>query len=604
MSIPDDFFDIKGNFVPMKLVELITDDEIDNRLLTPITERGGDTIWHYKNELGIYKPNGIAYVRNETKRALKQRSKKSHVNEVVFLALIETYIKPEEFVEDPNLIVVKNGVFHIDTRELTEHNHMDYAKAALPVTYDPEAKCPLFLKFLERVAPTYIEFLQEWTGYHLLKDQRYQRFVILLGDRDNGKSTYLHVLNHLLGPENVSHQNLYRLTTNRFAIAELYGKFANIAADIGPDEIRYTGALKVATGEDIGTAEKKFKDPFDFMNYAKLTFSCNQLPKTPDETGAFHKRHLVLLFNVTIPLEEQDKTLKAKLIVPEELDGVFVWALEGLYRLLERGQFNEPTTIDERRTQYRSLSDPILAFAENCIIEDTEEWETKSDIYMAVLNYCKTNGFVAPSDSIFFRELIKHVYYTKGQKTIDKQRVTVLYGVKLVEAARGTKDTRGPIPKVIPLDIILGNGPLAGLAPLADDAIKILKESGGKMQQQALFQALIKLGYHATQSRESLYGDSRFVFMGMDVNLGVAEGEKGTNSETANGSLPGVQSEREKNLRNARASIQSYLSSHTWMTIRDIPEAIFSSLAREAGVKDMSLQLLRKELSKAHLDIS
>ena len=450
MSIPSDFFDTKGNFIPMRLVELITGDELDNRLLTPITERGGDTMWHYKYDLGIYKPDGIAYVKKEAKRALNKRSKKAHVNEVVFLALIDTYIQPKEFVEDPNLIVVKNGVFHLDTRELTEHSHIYYAKAALPITYDPDAKCPLFLKFLERVAPKYMEFLQEWTGYHFLKDQRHQRFVILLGDRDNGKSTYLHVLNYLLGPENVAHQNLHRLTTNRFAIAELYGKLANIAADIGPDEIKYTGALKIATGEDIGTSEKKFKDPFDFMNYAKLTFSCNQLPKTPDETGAYHKRHLVLLFNVTIPLEEQDKTLKTKLTTPEELNGIFNWALEGLYRLLERGQFNEPTTIEERRSQYRRLSNPVLVFADDCIIEDFEKWETKSDVYKAFAQHCKTNGFVPLSDSLFFKELKKYVYYNTAQKTIDKQRIRVLLGIQLIGAAQGTHPAQGLYPKRIP----------------------------------------------------------------------------------------------------------------------------------------------------------
>lgn len=359
---------------------------------------------------------------------------------------IRTYTNTDDFVEEPGLIVVKNGVYHIDTGELTKHSPTHYAKAALPVTYDPDAECPLFLKFLERVAPKYMDFLQEWTGYHFLKDQRFQRFVILLGDRDNGKSTYLHVLTNLLGTENVSSQSLYNITSKRFALAELHTKLANIAADIGPDEIKYTGALKIATGEDRGAAERKYKDPFNFMNYAKLSFSCNQLPKTPDETGAFHKRHLVLLFDVTIPLEEQDKTLKAKLTTPAELSGILNWALEGLHRLLERDQFDEPTTIEERRTQYRRLSDPIASFTEDCLTEDAEAWETKSDVYRAYTQYCKTEGFASSSDSVFFKELKKHVYYQSGTKTIDKQRVKVINGVTLRGPARGVRPERGVLP--------------------------------------------------------------------------------------------------------------------------------------------------------------
>lgn len=341
---------------------------------------------------------------------------------------------------------------------------------------------------------------------------------------------------------NVSHQSLYRLTSNRFAVAELYGKLANIAADIGPDEIKYTGALKIATGEDIGTSEKKFKDPFDFMNYAKLTFSCNQLPKTPDETGAFHKRHLVLLFNVTIPLEEQDKTLKKKLTTPEELSGILNWALEGLHRLLERGQFNEPLTIDERRKQYRRLSDPIATFAEDCIIEDLEEWKTKSDVYKAFVQHCKTHGFVPSSDSLFFKELKKHVYYHTSQKTIDKQRIRVILGIQLKGVAQSTHPTQGLQPKETLMYYNEGIVPRAPHAPRAgpssetdsspgeeqqaqrrslivEEAVRILREIGHETMQKTLFDKLEFKGYGWEEASPILRADPRFRFMGMMVSL-------------------------------------------------------------------------------------
>jgi len=442
---PGDFFD-DGTFVPDRLANHILETRFGYTLITPTTERGGDTIWQYHEDLGIYRPDGVSLINRLADEALNTRSKTAYVNEALFLIRIRTYTDPEDFIEEPGLIVVKNGVLHLDTMELTEHSHTHHAKAALPVEYDPDATCPLFLKFLKRVAPEHLTFLQEWTGYHLLKDQRHQRFIILVGDRDNGKSTYLHALTHLLGPENVSHESLYQISTDRFSIARLYGKLANIAADIGPSELKYTGALKIATGEDIGSAQMKYKDKFDFMNYAKLSFSCNQLPKTPDETGAFHKRHLVLPFNVTIPLDEQDPTLKQKLTSPDELSGILNWALDGLRRLQERGQFDEPTTIEERQTQYRRLSDPIASFAEDCLIEDRDEYETKADVYKAFAGYCKAGGFVTPSDSMFFKELKKHTYYHNGSKTIDKQRTQVLLGVKLIGTARGDTPARGDLP--------------------------------------------------------------------------------------------------------------------------------------------------------------
>jgi putative DNA primase/helicase len=94
----------------------------------------------------------------------------------------------------------------------------------------------------------------------------------------------------LLGPENISAESLHRILDNRFAVAELYGKLANIDADMSTEALRNTGILKKLTGSDPIPAEQKFKPPFRFVNYAKLLFSANDMPHTPDET--MHSLHV------------------------------------------------------------------------------------------------------------------------------------------------------------------------------------------------------------------------------------------------------------------------------------------------------------------------
>ena len=372
MSTPDDFFTTQGNFVPMRLVPLITGDELANRLVTPITERGGDTMWHYKHELGIYKPDGISYVKDEAKRALGKRSKTAHVNETVFHALIDTYIQPKDFVEDPNLLVVKNGVLNLDTMELGEHNHTHYAKAALPVDYDPDAGCWEILNFLDEVIPDAIDTFQEWIGYHLYKDMIYHKAAMFIGDGANGKTTLQDVMNALLGPDSVSHINLYRLVSSRFATAELYGKLANISPEIATDELKRTGTFKSLTGHDRIMAEKKFRDPFYYTNYAKLTFLCNTLPTTPDKTLAFFRRWLLFVFPNKFEGPDCDPQILDKLTTPEELSGLLNWALEGLRRLQENGRFTKSMSADELQELYESMSDPITAFiAEHIKTEST-----------------------------------------------------------------------------------------------------------------------------------------------------------------------------------------------------------------------------------------
>jgi phage/plasmid-associated DNA primase len=55
------------------------------------------------------------------------------------------------------------------------------------------------------------------------------------------------------------------LLENRFATAELYGKLANIDADLSKEALKNTGTLKKMTGGDYIPAEEKFPPAFKFV---------------------------------------------------------------------------------------------------------------------------------------------------------------------------------------------------------------------------------------------------------------------------------------------------------------------------------------------------
>ncbi|MCW3988824.1 MAG: phage/plasmid primase, P4 family [Candidatus Bathyarchaeota archaeon] len=538
MSLPSDFFDGKGNFIPMKLVELITGDELENRLLTPITERGGDTIWHYKHNLGIYKPDGIAYVKEEAKRALKKRSKTAYVNEVVYLTLIDTYIQPEEFVEDPNLLVVINGALYVDTGELENHNHTFYAKAALPVVYDPDAECPTILKFLGEVIPDSVDTFQEWLGYHLYKNMIYHKAAMFIGDGANGKTTLQDLMNAFLGPDNVSHVNLYRLVSSRFATSELYGKLANISPEIASDELKRTGTFKSLTGHDRIMAEKKFRDPFYYTNHAKLTFLCNTLPTTPDKTLAFFRRWLLFVFPNKFEGPNRDPQILDKLTTSEELSGLLNWALLGLRRLQENGNFTKSMTADELQELYESMSDPITAFIDEKIVLEPSGVASKDAVYQAYHEFCKTKGYTTVTKGTLTTEIkarLAGVLESKRKIRGKPQRCWI--GLRLNVGTLGTVGTlsypkeslvdwEGGIEVVPPVPTVPDPEasqkieiPCDHEDQLFTDAIEILEENGGCMPQRGLFRALVDGGYTVETANQALRGDRRFIFMGMDAKL-------------------------------------------------------------------------------------
>lgn len=435
-------FLIDGSFNAVRFVDDVLAAFPSGYWKTPMNDKGGETIYTYNEEKGIFEDTGIPFIEQRLAQILGEDCKNSYYGRVVKHLQVKTYVEPRQFEPDPNVIVLQNGTYHIKDRILTPHSAMFNQRAALPVTYDPEAKCPLNIKFLKEIIPKYVEFWQEWLGYHLIKSYIWQRIVVLVGDGDNGKSTLLKVQIAFLGDENVSKQTLYRLSTNRFAAAELRNKLANIAADIGPDEIKHTGVLKMLSGNDWMDVERKNRDPESMKNHAKLTFSCNQLPQTPDESLAFFKRFIPILFEKVIQKHEQDTKLIEKLTTTEELSGLFNWAVEGLYRALERGRLQEPEDLEERRELYLAMSDPVTGFIRDVVIQDPEAEIEKDKVYQAFVDYCKSKAFIPKSKNKFFEQFKTDVWYRESQSSVDGLRVRILKGVALPEPAQAAQDAR------------------------------------------------------------------------------------------------------------------------------------------------------------------
>jgi len=279
------YFD-KGRFLSKKLADDIMSQH------TFITFDDTEEIYFYED--GIYKPKGKILIEQICEEVLSIKGNTHRVNEVVNHIKRSTYINRSKIMDsNPNFLCVENGI--IDLTKIKEgeimllpHTSKMVFLSKLPVEYKPNQDCPKIKKFLkEIVRPEDIPLLQEMVGYTLWKDYPIQKAFVLLGEGNNGKSTFLQLLTKLLGKHNVSSVSLQELENNRFATALLYGKLANIYADLPSKILRNTSKFKMLTGGDIITAEQKFKNPFKFYNHAKIIFSTNELPRTHDDTEHF-----------------------------------------------------------------------------------------------------------------------------------------------------------------------------------------------------------------------------------------------------------------------------------------------------------------------------
>lgn len=322
----------------------------------------------------------------------------------------------DDFNRNPYLVNVRNGLLDIRDMSFKEHTPSYLSTVQLNVEYNPQVDCPQFKKFLNEVLDCkLIPLVQEIVGYLLTTNTASQKAFVFWGPARTGKSTLLWVVEYLLlGKKNVSNIPWQEIG-DKFKTAELLGKLANVFSDLPSKSIDDTGIFKVVTGEDYLMAEKKNKNPFKFKPFARLVFSCNELPRNyVDRTEGFYRRLIIVPFNRQIEKSKIDKSLKYKF--QREKEGILNWALEGLKRLYENNfEFSENELTDGVKKEYKRENNNVISFVEECCELDGLFSCSRIEIYESYKEFCVEAGLKALSQIKFNKELEGNFNITRSR---------------------------------------------------------------------------------------------------------------------------------------------------------------------------------------------
>lgn len=322
----------------------------------------------------------------------------------------------DDFNRNPYLVNVRNGLLDIRDMSFKEHTPSYLSTVQLNVEYNPQVDCPQFKKFLNEVLDCkLIPLVQEIVGYLLTTNTVSQKAFVFWGPARTGKSTLLWVVEYLLlGKKNVSNIPWQEIG-DKFKTAELLGKLANVFSDLPSKSIDDTGIFKVVTGEDYLMAEKKNKNPFKFKPFARLVFSCNELPRNyVDRTEGFYRRLIIVPFNRQIEKSKIDKALKYKF--QREKEGILNWALEGLKRLYENNfEFSENELTDGVKKEYKRENNNVISFVEECCELDSLFSCSRIELYEAYKEFCVEAGLKALSQIKFNKELEGNFNITRSR---------------------------------------------------------------------------------------------------------------------------------------------------------------------------------------------
>ena len=390
--------------------------------------------YQYKNGVYVEMDEMDAQKIVQSKMLVKER-KMAHITDTEKQWKLLVRKDSRELNPNKYIINVKNGLYNVLEDTLLPHNPQYCSTVQLQVRYNKEAQCPMFIKFLEESMEGDMEqvaLIQEMLGYFLIPATSAQKCFVIVGAAKAGKSTLLRVLNEiLLGAENVSNVSWQSLN-EPFKLAELFGKLANIFADLPTKNIDDNGIFKSLVGEDHLTAERKYQHPFTFQSTARLLFSCNSIPANyGDRSEGFYRRLIIIRFNHSVPQEKVDTSLIEKFKM--EADGIFFFALEGLRRLMRQEyKFSETEVNREELQRYREASDSIVSFVKECCVMDTKYTTYSGEAFNAYQNYCNEFG-MKPYGHNKFVENIKSAFpeLKSGRDSISGNRT--LEGIKVIE---------------------------------------------------------------------------------------------------------------------------------------------------------------------------
>lgn len=373
---------------------------------------------------GIYK-DGAEDIESEMIKVIPDlnQAKRREV-----MAYLDILIREDSLVDDANYIAFKNGIYHLYTGELMDFSPSIIITNRINYNYNPDAYCEPCDRTFNKLScndPEVRALLEECVGYTFFRRNELRKSFILIGDKANGKSTFLDMIKTLLGEENTCSLDLKEIG-DRFKTAELFGKLANIGDDIGDEFIANPAIFKkVVSGESI-TVEKKGEKPFKFNPYCKLLFSANAIPRIKDKSGAVLDRLVIIPFNAIFSPDDPDfdPYIKYKLRRDDSMEYLIKIGLKGLRRVLDHNRFTISDRVENELKEYEIDNNPILLFL-NEIDQSEVNNESTGTVYMKYSEFCIVNGFQAMGRKEFTKKVSKYCDVDVVRKKINGKQYYV-----------------------------------------------------------------------------------------------------------------------------------------------------------------------------------
>ncbi|WP_330130811.1 phage/plasmid primase, P4 family [Shewanella xiamenensis] len=342
-------------------------------------------------------------------------------------------ISAKAFDADKMLMGINNGVLDLATGKLLAANKEMYISRYSDINYKPDVTCPRWLQFIDEITcgdVEYAKFLQRMVGYILTGRTDEQVLFFLYGHGCNGKSTFMSIIQRLMGSYYHQISSDVLLQSNNSgkgpnpSLAKLNGSRLVVANELPEGSRMDENLVKSMTGNDVIVARQLYaKVELEYIPMFKLIMVGNHKPVIRDTSPGMWRRMILLPFNASFSQQQMDPQLMDKLYT--ELSGILNWALEGVQMWLKDGiKASIPNSIKSGIAEYRHESDLLAMFLEECTSKG--DFVYTDELYDVFRKWAERDGDWKMTRNIMTKRLVE-----KGFEKGRHNSKAMIKGIKL-----------------------------------------------------------------------------------------------------------------------------------------------------------------------------
>lgn len=306
------------------------------------------------------------------------------------------YIDPKLFDADPYIVAAGDVVVDLLTgksRPGTPADHLTKRWLCAPAE---RIDCPQWLRFLDQAMrgdKDMVRFLQQWVGMGLSGAPLHQKLAYFHGAGGNGKNVFIDTVAAVVGDyAHTSDISLLMATRGDKHPTDMWalrGRRTVLMSEPDENATWDTAKVKALTGDGRITARGMRRDFETFPRQWTITVIGNNKPQLKHVDDAMRRRLLLVPFEYSVPKEERDEELVAKLV--GEAAGILRWAIEG-YLEVRKSRLIEPQAIVEATRDYLSSEDLIGSFVAEEVTVKPGAVVRHSDVFERWRAYAAANG--------------------------------------------------------------------------------------------------------------------------------------------------------------------------------------------------------------------